>query len=63
MIPPGLMVNRARSRSKSTPICAPGSTTTFLSKIAFRTIDLSPIRTYGISTEPSTIAPRPTETS
>ena len=48
-IPPGETVNLSRSRSISKPIEAPGSTTTFLSNIAFFIFEFSPIFTEGIS--------------
>jgi len=53
-IPPGETVKRSRSRSISKPIEAQGSTTTFLSKIAFLILAFSPILTDGIKTEFST---------
>jgi hypothetical protein len=62
-MPESVTVKRWRSRSISTPICAPGSTTTPLSIIALRITARSPIFTPGIKTELSTNAPVPTWTS
>src|SRR5262249_22571613 len=61
-IPPGLTWYRCRSRSASTPMCAPSGTTTFLSRIALRTTEPLPIRTLSITTLPSTYAPASSRT-
>ena len=60
--PPALTEKRSRSFSRSTPTISPGPTTTFLSRIAWRTTAPRPTRTPGISTLPSTIAPSSTTT-
>src|SRR5690606_4834463 len=62
-MPPGDTVYRARSCSRSTPICVPSGTTTNLSRIALRTTACRPISTPSISTEPSTWAHECTRTS
>src|SRR5262249_51136621 len=61
-IPPGLTWYRCRSRSASTPMCAPSGTTTFLSRIALRTTEPLPIRTLSITTLPSTYDPASSRT-
>ncbi len=50
------MKPRARSSSGSTPRRAPGGTTTFLSRIALRTIAPAPTCTSCMSTESETSA-------
>ena len=51
---------RASSAFRSTPISAPGGTSTFLSMIAFRTTAPAPTVTPLSSTESETSAPDPT---
>ena len=54
VIPDAVTVWAARSAAGSIPMVAPGGTTTFWSRMAFRTCALRPIRTPENSTLPST---------